>query len=195
MAYDTDAAGGKNPQPTKSIAHRLGRSPRRNSEGPRLGGLRLKTLILGLGNPILSDDSVGLRVAQALNGRFAPERVTVMESNLSGLSLIDLLLGYHKVIIVDSIQAKEGNAGEIYRIDAGEFATNRCAISHHDVNLGTVLEMGKRLSLEIPQEIGIFAIEAADVITFGESCSPDVEQAIPKAIEAVTRELECESLA
>ena len=47
----------------------------------------MKTLILGLGNPILSDDSVGFRVAQALMGRFDEEDVTVMESDLPSIML------------------------------------------------------------------------------------------------------------
>ena len=152
----------------------------------------LKTIVLGLGNPILSDDSVGIRVALALEGRFDPERVTVMGSSLAGLSLLDLLLGYDRSIIIDSIQTKEGKVGEVYRLGAGDFATTRHTVSPHDVNLGTALELGKRLELELPREIAIFAIEVQDVTTFG-ICSTKMEQ-IPKVVEMVAREPEGESL-
>ena len=150
----------------------------------------MRTLVLGLGNPILSDDGVGFRVAQALEGRFDPERVTVMESSLAGLSLLGLLLGYDRAIIIDSIQTKKWKVGEVYRLDAGDFATTQHATSPHDVNLTTALELGKRLSLAVPREITIFAIEVQDVTTFGEACTPEVEKAIPKAVEAVAMELE-----
>jgi hydrogenase maturation protease len=149
----------------------------------------LKTLVLGLGNPILSDDSVGFRVVEALEGRFDQERVTVMASSLAGLSLLDLLLGYDRVIIIDSIQTKGGKVGEVYRLDAKDFDSARHAASPHDIDLLTALELGKRLGLAIPQEIVIFAIEVADVTTFSESCTPEVEPAIPLAAAMVSEEL------
>lgn len=149
----------------------------------------MKTLILGLGNPILSDDSVGFRVAQALMGRFDEEKVTVMESDLAGLSLLDLLQGYHRVIIIDSIQTRDGKVGQVYRLGPGDFAPTRHAVSPHDVNLVTALELGKRLGLEMPQEIVIYAIEVEDVRTFSEKCTPQVERVIPKVVEMVSGEL------
>ena len=149
----------------------------------------MKTLILGLGNPILSDDSVGFRIAQALMGRFDEEEVMVMESDLAGLSLLDLLLGYDKVIIVDSIQTRGGKVGQVYRLSPEDFAATRHAVSPHDVNLITALELGKRLGLDMPKEIVIFAIEVQDVITFSESCTTRVESAIPKVVEMVAEEV------
>ena len=150
----------------------------------------MKALILGLGNPILSDDSVGFRIAQALMGRFDEEEVMVMESDLSGLSLLDLLLGYDKVIIADSIQTREGKVGQVYRLSPEDFAATRHAVSPHDVNLITALELGKTLGLDMPREIVIFAIEVQDVTTFSESCTPRVERAIPKVVEMVAEEVE-----
>jgi len=150
----------------------------------------LKNLVLGLGNPILSDDSVGFHVVQALKGRFDEEQVTVMESDLAGLSLLDLLVGYDRVIIVDSIQTVAGKVGQVYRLGPDDFVTPRHAVSPHDVSLATALELGKRLGLEMPKEIVIFAIEVQDVINFGEKCTPEVEQAIPKAVEMVAEEVE-----
>lgn len=150
----------------------------------------MRTLVLGLGNPILSDDGVGFRVAQALEGRFDPERVTVMQSSLAGLNLLGLLLGYDRVIIIDSIQTNRAKVGEVYRLHTGDFPTTQHAASPHDVSLTTALELGKRLSLAMPQEIAIFAIEVEDVTTFGEACTPAVEKAIPKAVAAVANELQ-----
>lgn len=150
----------------------------------------MKTLILGLGNPILSDDSVGFRVVQALMGRFDEQEVTVMESDLSGLSLLDLLVGYDRVIIVDSIQTVAGKVGQIYRLKPEDFVTPRHTGSTHDVSFIATLELGKRLGLEMPKEIVIFAIEVQDVINFGEKCTPEVERVIPKVVEMVAEEVE-----
>lgn len=77
----------------------------------------MKTLILGLGNPILSDDGVGLGVAEELEGRLDQQEVTVVETSMAGLSLRDLLIAYDRVIIIDAIQTVGGKAGQIYRLD------------------------------------------------------------------------------
>ena len=61
----------------------------------------LKTLVLGLGNPILSDDSVGFRVVQELRDRINRPGLTFMESSDAGLGLLDLINGYDKAFIID----------------------------------------------------------------------------------------------
>jgi len=76
----------------------------------------MKTLILGLGNPILSDDGAGIRVAQEVGKQLNDPQVTVAETSAAGLSLLDSIVGYDKVIIIDAIQTKKGRAGQIYRM-------------------------------------------------------------------------------
>ncbi|MFH1383078.1 MAG: hydrogenase maturation protease [Chloroflexota bacterium] len=148
----------------------------------------MKTLILGMGNPILSDDGVGIYVARALADLDHPG-TTVMEAGVAGLELLDLLTGYDRAIIIDAIQTKEGRIGQIYRLMPQGLDTTRHAAAPHDVNFATALELGKRLGLAMPREITIFAIEAGDVSTFSEKCSPEVEQAIPVCVEKVVEVL------
>ena len=150
----------------------------------------MKTLILGLGNTILSDDGVGIRVVEELESRLTNPDITVLETSLSGLSLLDILVGYDKAIIVDAIQTVGGKAGQIYRLTPDALQVSRHAASPHDVNLATALELGKKLGLALPREIVIFAIEVADVTTFGEECTPELKRAIPVCVEMVIRELE-----
>lgn len=149
----------------------------------------VRTLVLGLGNPLLSDDGVGLRVASELKGKFDDQEVTVIEANTSGLNLIDLLVDYDRAIIIDAIQTAGGKAGQIYRLDPYSFNTTNHAASSHDVNLVTALRLGCRLGLTMPQQIVIFAIEAADLSTFSEECTPQVKRAIPVCVELVTQKL------
>jgi hypothetical protein len=51
------------------------------------------------------------------------------------------------------------------------------------------LELGKQLGIEMPSDVVILAIEAADTTTFGEGCTPAVEAAIPVALELVIAEI------
>jgi hydrogenase maturation protease len=150
---------------------------------------KTKTLILGMGNPLLCDDGVGLRVAAELKDRVEQPEITVMETGVAGLSLLDLLVGYDRAIIIDAIQTVGGKAGQIYRLDPKAFDTAIHTASAHGIDFTTALEFGKKLGLSLPQQIIIFAIEASDVTTFSEECTPEVKQAVTVCIEMVLREL------
>ena len=149
----------------------------------------MKTLVLGLGKPILSDDSVGFRVVQQLEARFDKPDLTLVESSASGLGLLDLITGYDKVIIIDAIKTQGGEAGKIYRLGAENLGAIRHSASPHDINLATALELGKKLGAALPQQIIIFAIEVVEVTTFSEKCTPEVEKAIPLAASMVAEGL------
>jgi len=150
----------------------------------------MKTVVLGLGNPILCDDGVGNRIALELEDILGQQQdVTVMETSMSGLSLIDLLAGYDKAIIVDAIQTGKGNVGQIYRLTPDAFNDTRHASSPHDVNFATALELGNKLGMAMPKKIVIYAIEVADTSTFSEKCTPEVSRAIPACIKMIIKDL------
>lgn len=149
----------------------------------------MKTLILGLGNPILTDDAVGFVVVEEVRKRLSREDVTVSEASGGGLGLLELVVGYDRVVIIDAIQAGEGEPGKIHRLSPDEFHGSPRAASTHDVSFATALELGHRLGMDIPKEIMIFGIEALDVGTFGEELTPVVDAAVPKAVELVLQEL------
>jgi len=149
----------------------------------------MKTLVLGLGNLILSDDGAGIRVAQEVGKQLNDPQITVSETSAAGLSLLDSIVGYDKVIIIDAIQTKKGQAGQIYCMKSEDFSFAKHFSSPHQTNLVTALELGKMLGLVMPQEITIFAVEAKDIASFSEKCTPEVERAIPKAVKMVLEEL------
>ena len=148
-----------------------------------------RTLILGLGNTILSDDGVGCRVAMALKDRINSPDVDIMEASIAGLDFLDLLTGYDRTIIIDAIQTEKGTPGQIYRFGPDILASTRHASTPHDVNLATALELGKRLNMKLPRQIIIFAIEVKDVTSFSEECTPEVMKAIPACVKLVLQEL------
>lgn len=149
----------------------------------------MKTLILGLGNPILGDDGIGLRVTEELKKRLDKQEITIEGASLAGLDLLDLLSGYDRAIIIDAIQTG-GRAGRIYRLNPEAFQATCHASTPHDVNFATALELGQRLGVALPQRIDILAIEVADTSHFSEECTPEVAEAIPVCVEMVIRELQ-----
>jgi len=151
----------------------------------------MKTLILGLGNPLVSDDSVGLRVAEELKTRLADRPdVEVSEDYWGGLRLMERLIGYDRAIVIDAIQTG-GPPGTIIWLTPGDLPTQRSA-SAHDVNLPTALEFGRQAGMPLPadQSIRLVGIEASDILTFAEQCTPAVAAAVPRAVAEVLRALD-----
>ena len=149
----------------------------------------MKTLILGLGNPYLSDDSAGLKVIRELEKRLSNPDISLNETSLAGINLLDYLTGYDKAIIVDAIRTPNGIPGSIYRLTPEEFDTSCHTTSSHDIGIIAAIELGKRLELSMPQVIEIIGIEAGDVVTLSEECTPDIEAAIPIAADVIIKEV------
>ena len=149
----------------------------------------MKILVLGLGNPILTDDGVGIYIARELRKQSLPEGVVVEESSLSSFLLLDSLVGYEKAIIIDSIKTKGGKAGEIYRLSPEVLKDTVHLTTIHQLNLPTILQLGASMGYNIPRELVIYAIEVADNQTFSEGCTPLVQKAIPRAVRMVEKEL------
>ena len=146
-----------------------------------------RTLILGLGNPILKDDSVGLRVARELGKKVSGDNVHVEEACFANIDLLEVIGPYDRLIIVDSIKTESGRPGELYQLGLDDLRSTLHLSCPHDINFATALELGKCLGIEIPREIRIYAIEVEDNLTFSENCSPLVEEAIPRVVEEITR--------
>lgn len=157
--------------------------------------MAMKTLVLGLGNPIISDDGVGFHVSRAVASRVAGDLsgadLTCAQSSLGGLRLLDLMGGYGRAVIVDAIQTRDGRPGDVYRLHAGELQWTLHSGSSHDLSLSGALALGRALGMSLPPDeaIVLIAVEAEDVLAFGETCTPAVMAAIPRAVEAVLAEL------
>lgn len=151
----------------------------------------MKTLVLGLGNPILTDDGVGVRVVQEVATRHPQNNVTFAEASVGGLRLLEIIAGYKRIIMVDAIQTSNGKPGDIYRLHPSDFHASLHSGSTHDLSLPDALALGRSLGMTLPEDEAfvIIAIEAEDVLTFGEECTPAIAAVIPRAVETVLIEL------
>ncbi|MCP4421824.1 MAG: hydrogenase maturation protease [Chloroflexi bacterium] len=159
----------------------------------------MKTIIIGLGNPILTDDGVGVKVAYAVERVFASQspttnhQIDITEASVGGLRLMELLIGYDRAIIIDAfINGTDNVPGRMRRMtldDLRDISPTQHSASAHDTTLVTALDSGKELSLHLPDEVVIFAIEVENVIDFGEEPTTAVSAAIPGAVTAVLAEL------
>ena len=142
-------------------------------------------LIIGLGSPIMTDDAVGLRVAEAIEKMNIPNIVTVQEA-IGGLDIIPLMLGHKKVIVVDAIQTKAVDAGTIIIFNPEDFEPTVVNASAHEMNLATAIRIGRQFDPDgMPDIIRFVAIEVSDILTVSETMTDIVVKALPDAVETV----------
>jgi hydrogenase maturation protease len=149
----------------------------------------VKVLVLGVGNPILSDDGVGIQVARELRQKGLPG-VEVEELAASGLELLDVVLDYDKVIMIDAIQTTKGIPGEIYTLEEKDFEKSVHGSSPHGINIATALALGRKVVPErMPKSVVFIAVEAEDLINVKEQLTPKVQAALPMIVKTVEDEI------
>jgi hydrogenase maturation protease len=152
------------------------------------------TLVVGLGNPILGDDGVGWWVVDALEARLARDapaghptgRVEADRVAVGGLSLMERLIGYDRVVLVDAILGGDMPG----TVSVGSLAGIACHLaghldSAHDVSLLEALCAGRALGARLPAEVTVVSVAVRSVDRFDERLSPEVGAAVQVAVEDI----------
>ena len=151
----------------------------------------MKTIVIGVGNPILQDDGVGIHVANQLKQHVNHPDVTFDEALTGGMNLLDLILGYDKAILIDAINIKNARNGEVKRLILSDFPSIH-SNNPHDVSLLEALNLAERLGEKrIPNEIVIIGIVLKEIpYVFGDQLSSIIAAAVPQAVKLTVSELE-----
>ena len=152
----------------------------------------MKTIVVGLGNPILGDDGVGWKVAQEVERLLGPAAgdasapIRVDYSALGGLSLMENLVGYDEAILVDAL-ALDQPSGAVLTFPLDELPSTATGHtdSAHDTSLQEALKMGQVMGASLPQRITVVGIAAKRLYDFSESLSPEVGASVELAAKAV----------
>jgi hydrogenase maturation protease len=148
----------------------------------------MNTRIIGLGNSILTDDGVGIyavrEVRRCLEACPVAD-VDVVETEVGGFSLMELMVGWDRIILVDSIQFDGLKPGTVVRINPADLHTSLRLRSVHDIDLPTVLELGRRLGLSMPEIVSVIGIQAEDALTLSESITEAAERGMKEAVHII----------
>lgn len=162
---------------------------RERSHEQKQGRRPLRTLILGVGSSILTDDAVGLFVARALRERLAGrDCFDVSLNEEAGFTLLEEAIGYDRLVVIDSILTGR-EPGAIMRLGLDDLSRTIHSNSPHGLNLATVIELGRRQGMDVPDKVIIYAVEAVDVLTFGEELSPELAAKVDGIAEEIANEL------
>lgn len=141
---------------------------------------RGRTLVLALGNDLLGDDGVGLEAARQIAGQVNGS-VDVVQTGEAGLALLELMEGYARALLIDSVVTGRYPPGTVLEFRPEDFR-RVVAPSPHYAGLPEVMEMARRLQVVFPQEIRILAMEVLDPYEFGIGFSEPVQAAVPSLV-------------
>lgn len=140
--------------------------------------------MIGIGNPVLTDDAVGIKIAQ----HFA-ELVDTEILMCTDFKVLDKILGYERAVIVDGV-CLGNKPGTVLEFNVEDLYFSDAFSGTHNLSLPTTLKIGYRLfGDEMPREIKIIAVEIEDTSTFGRDCTPAVDAAVPGAVERIKQYL------
>jgi hydrogenase maturation protease len=146
-----------------------------------------KTLLLGLGNTILGDDGIGIRIVREIRKKWAGRpQVELVEASLAGMVLLDVIAGFDTVIVVDAIMTDDANpAGFVYELTLDDLGGLVLPYASHALDLKTTMELGRRLGYKMPETVHIYAVKIEENTVFTEDLTPPVEEALTVVAERV----------
>lgn len=137
---------------------------------------------MGIGNTIRGDDGIGIYIAEEIKKKLVNKKnnVTVISTETAGLNLLDLIVGYSKLIIVDSIQVSSNNElGHMFELEVNQLNSSNGYFNSHDIDFSKLFKIGKKLGIKLPRKIKIYGIGIFFVKSFGQKCNLQLGKMIP----------------
>jgi len=148
---------------------------------------RRPVLVLGIGNILLRDEGVGVRVMEQMQKMHLPDDVELVDGGTAGADLLDVLAERRKIIVIDAVQA-DCEPGTVLRFTADDLVRpDGVGMSLHELGLGEALTMTRQLGCE-PKDVVVFGIKPKD-IRWGLELSEEITASVPKVVELVLAEI------
>jgi hydrogenase maturation protease len=147
----------------------------------------MKTLVVGLGNPILGDDGVGWKVAEKVCEQLPADAIVDVNClSLGGLSLMEHLIGYDRAILIDAFASDEdfGSIKVMSLTDMPNYSAFHIS-NAHDTSLQNAIDIGRELGAHLPEEIMVVGIATRRIYDFSEELSPPVAEVVSQVVKLV----------
>jgi hydrogenase maturation protease len=152
----------------------------------------MKILVLGLGNELYGDDGVGIHVVRELRKEFEsakkrrgkPRNISFEECSLSGLALLEVIVGYDTLLIVDTIKKANASTGKTHILEEKDLRYIP-GPSPHYISVPQTLEIGRKLQLKVPSRVKVVAVEAKNMYNLGEGLTEEMKKAVPEIAKKV----------
>lgn len=148
-----------------------------------------RTLVIGLGNPLMADDGVGLRaLARLAEAWIVPPEVELVDGGTWGMNLLHRLEEAEGVIFLDAINARQAPGTEVI-LERGDLPRYfALKLSPHQIDLREVLAL-MELRGTLPGRIVALGLQP-DVLEMSTSISPLLEARIDGLVGRAVDRLE-----
>lgn len=144
--------------------------------------------VIGLGNPLWTDEGLGYHVLEALRQEDLPPCVELIDGGTGGLNLLHPMSDSERVIFVDAVRSGHP-PGTLFRIPEHALASGPVRVKlSHAMGLDEVIRMYREIEGG-RAEISIYCVEAGDITTFGMELTPAVRAAVPQVVKLIVDEL------
>jgi hydrogenase maturation protease len=118
----------------------------------------MRTLILGLGNVLRSDEGVGVHAVEQLRtDPSVPSGTVLVDGGTQGLNLIATIAGADRLLVIDALDANQP-PGTIVQLDGAELGRFRGSMSVHQLAFADLL-VALSLLEERPAEIAVLGVQ------------------------------------
>ena len=149
----------------------------------------MKTLLLGIGNDILTDDGIGPRLVRYFESNNTLPDLIFQTACTGGMEIVEMIRGYQKVIIIDAIKTGCYPPGTVRLFTPDDFSETSNISSVHDISFLTALELASQLDIDVPASIHIIAVEIMIDLEFSTSFSPQVSAVYDEIVNNVHQHL------
>ncbi|MBN2404648.1 MAG: hydrogenase maturation protease [Coriobacteriia bacterium] len=144
-----------------------------------------RVLVLGIGNPLMLDEGIGVRVLEEMASHYTfAEGTELVDAGTMGLGMINMFRGIDFMLIIDAIDGTGHPAGTVVRVSPKDFSPNQVFHGLHDVRFVDVLNSASLIGIE--PEAECVGIQVQDMsppeLTVG--LSEPVEASVPRAVAA-----------
>ncbi|MGQ9569723.1 MAG: HyaD/HybD family hydrogenase maturation endopeptidase [Thermodesulfovibrionales bacterium] len=146
-----------------------------------------KIVIIGVGNLLLSDEGVGVHVANELMKKELPPYVSVVDGGTDGFRLLNIITEADRLIVIDAVKGG-AEPGSIYRFDIGDVqgCPQGFKTSVHQIGILEVIDLSGLIG-KTPHTT-VIGVEPKS-IEMGMELSPEVKSKIPRIIELTFEEI------
>jgi hydrogenase maturation protease len=146
-------------------------------------------LILGIGNEILTDDGIGVKIVKLLEKNFNNVSINYETIWVGGLDLIEVFDGYKIIIIIDAIKTGEKEPGFIWDLTPENFRDTLHLSNIHDLTFIEAINAGRKLGYKIPESIHVLAIEILEDTVFSKEFSSEIQHCYDRILESIVNKI------
>lgn len=147
------------------------------------------TAIIGLGNELLSDDGIGIKIVKKLQKETAFPACDFICSMNGGFDIVEIISNYSCVYLIDAIKTNKPKPGKVQFFDLINFRETLHLSCIHNISFVTGVRLWEKLGFHMPDLIKICAIQIVEEKLFSNSLSPQLEQNFDKIYSVIKQSL------